>query len=106
MVHGAVVIGIGVEVAAQAPCFARNLPYRPFGGTFEEHMFDDMGNSGNAIHFIEIPGLNKSSDTGQRNGLLLAHDDGQPVLEDYFRRLPLIFTENVRSHDLIGLRLR
>ena len=106
MVHRPVVIGVGIQIAAQAACFARDLPDRPPGCAFEEHMFDDMGNSGNAILLIEISGLHKSGYAGKGNGLLLAHDHGQTVLEDHLGRLPLIFTESVRSHDLIGLRFR
>ena len=106
MVRGAVVVGRGIEIAAQPLRFASDLPNRTLGGTFEEHVLDDMGDSGNAIILIEISGLNKSSDARERNGLLLTHDDGQPVFEDDLRRLPLIFTESVRSHDLPGLRLR
>ena len=106
VVRGAVVVGRGIEIAAQPLRFASDLPDRTLGGTFEEHVLDDMGDSGNAIILIEISGLNKSSDARERNGLLLTHDDGQPVFEDDLGRLPLIFTENVRSHDLPGLRLR
>ena len=100
MVHRAVVIGGCIQIPTQSLRLARDLANLPLRGSFEEHVLDNVGDSGNAIVFIEIPRLHVRGNAGERHRLLLADDDRQSILEDDFCGLSFVFSICVRFHDL------
>ena len=103
MVDSAIVICRCVQVPTQAMSFAGNLTDMSLFSTFEEHVLDDVRDTGDPVVFIEIPRLHVGTDADKRHGLLFSNENCQPVLKDDLRSLSLIFSKRVGFHDLCHL---
>ena len=82
VIHRAVEARVGVHVAAYVLHLAVNLPRRPRGGAFEEHMFEHMAQArAEPAALVDAPRLRPRLRGNDGRAAVLAQDDGQPVVE-------------------------
>ena len=84
VVIGRVVVGAGVQLAAERLDLGGDLiGARPVGGPLEEHVLDDVRDPDLAILLVEVAGAHPEVDGHDGRGVILSHEHGQSVRQDF-----------------------